>query len=105
MEHPTGLSIWQLEMVDDNKYPALWFCLLMDGVGLLSCFTFMAEWVDVCWAPFSAYVFYRSFGGKTGKVGAFVNLLEELLPFADVLPTYTIAYFYQRWQEKRNRIA
>lgn len=87
-------------MVGKGVGPSLWFCLLMDAVGLLSYMSFWAEGVDVCWAPISAYVFYRSFGGKTGKVGAFINLIEELLPFVDILPTYTIAYCYQRLQSK-----
>lgn len=75
----------------------------MDALGMLSCLSLLTEWMDICWAPISAYVFYRSFGGRTGKLGAMLNLMEELLPFADMLPTYTLAYFYQRWQSKKQQ--
>ncbi len=88
-------------MVNNKKHPPLWLCVLMDAVGMLSYFSLLAEWMDVCWAPLSAYVFYQTFGGRTGKLGAMLNLLEELLPFADILPTYTLAYLYQRWQAKK----
>lgn len=58
-------------------------------------FPVFGEWIDVIWAPISALIFYISFGGKTGKVGAMINLVEELLPGVDFIPTFTLAYIYQ----------
>ncbi len=75
----------------------------MDAVGILSSLSLLTEWIDICWAPISAYVFYQTFGGRTGKLGAMLNLAEEALPFADFLPTYTLAYFYQRRQAKKQK--
>lgn len=83
----------------------LWFCILMDIIGLASyLLPAFGEWTDIVWAPVSAIIFYKTFGGKTGQVGAFINLLEEIIPFTDLLPTFTIAYFYEKQKkEYRNK--
>ena len=62
----------------------------------------IGEFVDILWAPLSAFIFYVTFGGKTGKVGSVINLLEELLPGFDFIPTFTLAYIYQTIVEKRS---
>jgi len=73
----------------------------MDLLGAASYFfPFTGEWFDLLWAPLSAFIFYRSFGGKTGKIGSFINLAEELLPFTDIIPTFTIGYIYNRFIKK-----
>ena len=79
--------------------PTLVFCILMD---LMGCATYflpgIGEWFDMIWAPISAFIFYRSFGGKTGKIAAIINFAEELLPFTDILPTFTLLYFLKRFR-------
>lgn len=81
--------------------PTLIFCLIMDLIGSASYFVpGMGEWLDIVWAPISAYIFYRSFGGKTGAIGSIINFTEEILPFLDFIPTFTIAYFYKRFFKK-----
>lgn len=84
-----------------EKKLKLSFCILMDIVGYLSyAIPVFGEWFDVLWAPVSAYIFYRTFGGKTGAIGSFINLAEEILPFTDFIPVFTIAYFYKRAKGK-----
>lgn len=69
----------------------------MDIIGLASyLLPAFGEWSDLIWGPVSAIVFYKTFGGTIGKAGAFINLLEEILPFTDIIPTFAIAYFYER---------
>lgn len=83
--------------------PTLFFCLLMDLLGAATYFfPGIGEWFDLLWAPLSAFMFYRSFGGKTGKVGSLINLAEELLPFTDIIPTFTIGYIYNRFIKKKS---
>lgn len=78
--------------------PTFIFCLVMDFLGSATYFVpGFGEWFDVIWAPVSAYVFYRSFGGKTGKIGSLINLTEEILPFTDFIPTFTLGYIYNRF--------
>jgi len=84
-----------------KKKPTLTFCLIMD---LLGSATFLlpglGEWFDVLWAPISALIFFKSFGGKVGRIGSIINFTEEILPFTDIIPTFTIAYFYNRYFKK-----
>lgn len=81
--------------------PTLAFCLIMD---LLGSATFLLpgldEWFDILWAPVSAMLFFNSFGGKVGRIGSIINFAEEMLPFTDFVPTFTIAYFYNRYFKK-----
>jgi hypothetical protein len=60
----------------------------------------LGEWFDILWAPVSAMLFFNSFGGKVGRIGSIINFAEEILPFTDFIPTFTIAYFYNRYFKK-----
>jgi hypothetical protein len=80
--------------------PTLVFCLIMDLMGSITYFLpGFGEWFDIIWAPISAYIFYRSFGGKTGQIGALINFVEEILPFSDIIPTFTLVYLYKRFKK------
>lgn len=75
--------------------PSLSFCLLMDAVGMASYFfPFIGEGFDVVWAPLSAFLFYNHFSGKVARIGSIIDFAEEILPFTDFIPTFTLAYFY-----------
>ena len=79
------------------QLPPLWLCLLLDAIGIASYFIpIWGEWIDVMWGPLSACWFYYLFGGKTGVVGAVVSFVEESLPFADIIPMFTIGYFIRK---------
>jgi hypothetical protein len=81
-----------------KKSPSLLFCLAMDAIGML---TFIIPWFgefgDILWAPLSAIIFYASFGGKKGALGAVFSFMEEILPFLDFIPTFTIGWLYFRY--------
>ncbi len=83
------------------KEPKLWICILLDAVGLLSyAIPAWGEWIDAAWAPIAAMLFYYIFGGKTGAIGSAITLLEEALPFTDIIPMFTIAYFVNKREKK-----
>lgn len=88
-----------------KKSPSLLFCLAMDAIGML---TFVIPWFgefgDIVWAPLSAIIFYTSFGGKKGALGAVFSFMEEILPFLDFIPTFTIAWLYFRFVESKKNI-
>ncbi len=76
--------------------PNLLFCILMDAVGY---FTYalpaLGEFGDIVWAPLSAFIFYKTFGGTKGLIGGILNGIEEILPFTDFTPSFCIMYFLQ----------
>lgn len=85
-----------------TKLPSLVFCIVMDLFGVATyAIPLLGEWADIAWAPISAFIFYRTFGGMTGAVGSIVNLAEELLPGIDIFPTFTIGYFYTKYKMKK----
>lgn len=75
----------------------------MDAIGMLTfAIPFFGEFGDILWAPISAIIFFSSFGGKKGAAGAMFNFMEEILPFLDFIPTFTIAWFYFRYAENKS---
>lgn len=71
--------------------------MLLDIVGMASYFIpAWGEWIDIIWAPLSAFLFYWLFGGKTGIIGAALTFAEEALPFTDIIPMFTICYFARK---------
>lgn len=80
--------------------PSLVFCILMDLIGLASyALPGLGEFGDILWAPISALIFFRTFGGTKGMLGGMFNFVEELLPGFDFIPTFTIMYFLSRKKE------
>ncbi|GAA3511525.1 hypothetical protein GCM10022393_26600 [Aquimarina addita] len=79
----------------DNKYRTLALGLLFDALGMVSFFIpGVGEYGDVIWAPISAYLMTKLYKGKVGKAAAVFSFVEEALPFVDVVPTFTIMWFY-----------
>jgi hypothetical protein len=66
----------------------------MDLIGMATyAIPLLGEFGDVIWAPVSAFIFYKAFGGTKGMLGGAFNFLEEILPGFDFIPTFTIMYF------------
>ena len=77
--------------------PNIAICILMDLIGMASfLFPAMAEFTDIIWAPISAYIFNKLFGGRLGAIGGVLNFIEEIVPFTDVIPSFTIAWFIRK---------
>lgn len=95
--------------IEQKQLPHLAICILLDLIGYAS-FTLpiLGEFSDLVWAPLSSLLFYKLFGGKMGIFGGAFSFLEELLPFTDFIPTFTIAWFIKSRmvakQEKQNII-
>lgn len=81
-------------MNQTQKSPSLLFCIIMDVIGMLS-FTIpgVGEFSDVIWAPISAIILAKTFGGVKGIAGGIFNFIEEVMPGMDIIPTFTIMWF------------
>lgn len=76
---------------------SLIFCVLMDIIGYATyAIPVLGEFGDIIWAPISALIFYRTFGGWKGAFGGLFNFVEEILPGLDFIPSFTIMWFMQR---------
>ena len=77
--------------------PNITLCIVMDLVGMASyVFPVIGEYSDIAWAPISALIFTKLFGGRLGTIGGILNFLEEIVPFTDIIPSFTIAWFIRK---------
>ena len=72
-----------------KKYKKLILSIVLDLIGIIP-----IPFIDVLWAPLSSYLMTKMYKGKQGKVAAIVSFIEEALPFLDIIPTFTIMWFY-----------
>lgn len=86
----------------EDNLPSLLISITLDLVGCLTYIVPFAEYADILWAPISAWFFFKLYGGRIGKFGAAISFVEEVLPFVDFIPTFTIAWFVRKF-ELRNR--
>lgn len=79
--------------------PNLAICIIMDLIGMASyIIPGLTEFTDIVWAPISGFVFYLLFGGRFGVIGGTLDFLEEIIPFTDFIPSFTIAWFIRKNQ-------
>lgn len=89
-----------------KKLPSLKLCILFDLIGMSSyIIPFFGEMIDTAWAPVSAIIFYFMFGSRLGTRGALFSFLEEWLPFTDIIPTFTIAWFMRKANISKDQLA
>jgi hypothetical protein len=53
-----------------------------------------AESLDVIWAPISGLLLVIMYKGSVGKIAGLFGTVEELIPLTDIIPTFTITWFY-----------
>jgi hypothetical protein len=58
-------------------------------------FFVVGEITDLIFAPISATLVYLLYGNKTL---AWINGIEEILPYTDFIPTATMGWFYERFK-------
>ncbi|WP_178988028.1 hypothetical protein [Winogradskyella schleiferi] len=78
-----------------NKYKKLGVGLLLDALGFVSfIIPGVGEFSDIIWAPISGWLMTKLYTGKAGKIAGVIAFVEEALPGFDVIPTFTLMWFY-----------
>lgn len=78
-----------------NKERNLFLGILFDIIGSLSfAIPLVGEFSDVVWAPISAILMAKMYKGSRGKVGGAISFLEEIIPFTDFIPSFTLMWIY-----------
>jgi len=72
----------------NKKYIKLVLSIFLDIIGLIP-----IPFLDLVWAPISGYLMTKIYKGRVGKIAGFISFLEEILPL-DIIPTFTIMWFY-----------
>ncbi|GAA3788141.1 hypothetical protein GCM10022271_20930 [Corallibacter vietnamensis] len=80
-----------MNLENSNKTKKLALSILFDALGYVS---FIFPSFDFVWAPASAWLMTKLYKGRQGKIAAAITFIEEALPMLDVIPTFTIMWFY-----------
>jgi hypothetical protein len=77
--------------------------LLYDTVGMATmAIPLVGPFLDLLWAPYAARKMGEMYPGKKGKVASVIVFIEEILPGTDIIPTFTLMYFYTFvWSKKK----
>jgi hypothetical protein len=98
------MKMQDLEVTSDDRTRKLLLGLLLDGIGMISfSIPLIGEFSDVVWAPIAALVMARMYKGRVGKVAGVLTFLEEILPFTDIIPSFTLTWIYTYYFQKSDR--
>ena len=75
----------KLDNLSKNKKLALG--IFFDVIGMIT-------FIDIIWAPVSGYLMTQMYAGRKGKVAGIFSFIEEILPGFDIIPSFTIMWFY-----------
>lgn len=79
----------------EERYKKLILGIVFDAIGMISfSIPFLGEFSDVVWAPISGFLITRMYKGSVGKIGGIFSFVEEMFPFSDVIPTFTLTWIY-----------
>lgn len=94
----------EIRAASDKKQKQLLLSVLFDAIGMFSyTLPFLGEFIDFAWAPISGIILASMYKGTVGKVGGVISFLEELLPFTDILPTFTLTWIYTYYFSKSEK--
>lgn len=74
-----------MKLNDLNKNQKLILGIVFDIIG-------MVTFIDIIWAPASAYLISKMYSGKKGKVAGVFSFIEEIIPGIDIIPSFTIMW-------------
>ena len=82
-------------MNTSDKNRNLILSIVLDLIGMATfLIPVLGETFDILWAPISGYLMTRIYKGFSGKVAGIFDFFEELIPFTDFIPTFTLMWIY-----------
>ena len=76
-----------------KNYKKLAISILLDAIGFIPL-------IDIIWAPLSGYIMSKMYSGTKGKIAGIISFLEEIIPFSDFIPTFTLMWIYTNFFSK-----
>ncbi len=78
-----------------SKLSLLRKSLIYDAIGMATSFIpLIGPFLDIIWAPYAARQMSEMYKGKEGKIASVIVFIEEILPFTDIVPTFTLMWLY-----------
>ena len=86
----------QTQIKTNTKNRDLILGLFFDFIGILSfSISLIGEFSDVIWAPIAGFLMTYLYKGKVGKIAGILTFLEEIIPFTDFIPSFTLTWIYK----------
>ncbi len=84
-----------IEAFEKKKKQRLLVGIVFDILGVATyVFPALGEAGDLAWAPIAAASFFAMYRGLTGIIGGSMVFIEELFPFTDFMPTFTLTWLW-----------
>lgn len=80
-----------------KKYKLLILSIFLDLIGFI-------PFIDLVWAPVSGFIMTRMYPGKKGIIAGIVSFVEEIIPFSDIVPSFTIMWLYTNYFKKESEL-
>ncbi|MBK5212434.1 MAG: hypothetical protein JJE55_02085 [Flavobacteriaceae bacterium] len=88
----------------NEKYKLLRQGILFDLIGMTTmAIPVIGPFLDIIWAPFAAKKMSNMYKGTEGKIASVIVFLEEILPYTDIIPTFTLMWLYTFVWKKQPR--
>jgi len=88
-------DLTDIDLRPKNKIRNLFLGLIFDAIGNISyLIPGFGETIDIFWAPLAAYLMNKMYPSRAGKIASIITFIEEVLPGLDVIPSFTIMWFY-----------
>lgn len=88
-------QITGIEAFEKKKKQRLLVGIVFDILGVATYFfPALGEAGDLAWAPIAAASFFAMYRGLTGIIGGSMVFIEELFPFTDFMPTFTLTWLW-----------
>ena len=92
--------IEQIKTVEQSNFETdknrnLILSLVLDIIGMATfIIPALGEIGDLLWAPIAGYMMTKIYKGASGKVAGIFAFLEEIIPFTDFIPSFTLMWIY-----------
>ena len=69
--------------------------ILFDLIGMATMsIPVVGPFLDLAWAPYAAKKMGEMYPGRNGKIASILVFIEEILPFTDIIPSFTLMWVY-----------
>lgn len=80
-----------------SKNKKLVLGIILDLIGMIT-------FIDIIWAPISGLIMTKMYAGRKGKVAGVFSFIEEILLGFDIIPSFTIMWFYTYVFSKKPKV-
>lgn len=91
----TQIKTIEKSTFEAEKSQKLMLSIVLDLLGMATfLIPALGEIGDLFWAPIAAYMMAKMYKGLSGKMAGVMTFFEEIIPFTDFIPSFTLMWIY-----------